>query len=353
MKLLALALIATLCIAGCSNPPQAANTPPNTPVAEKGTDIPGLSAYTLGQPVTSGNVTIVPVSLKETPKWDDDYATLAEAKKNGWVEIVEIPGEREVNRLQVRNNGPKPLLLLGGELLIGGKQDRIVAHDTVVPAGKTVFVEVYCVEHGRWDGPTTKFSSADTAVPMSVREQATYGGQQQVWDKVSDYNAKAAPNAAKTTIMEGLSSKEVRGEISTDSATILDGLKNQKNVVGAVIVINGEIKNLELFGTPKLFDASFNSLLNGVIAEGVINKGGTPQTLNLQDCSKFVADALSGRRKLKSSDTSAQGFELADGSNVRGREIANHDYEAKPMAGSSGLLHGTYSNEKASGSNGR
>jgi hypothetical protein len=40
-----------------------------------------------------------------------------------------------VNQLVLINRGKRPLLLLAGELIIGGKQDRIVAKDRIIAPG--------------------------------------------------------------------------------------------------------------------------------------------------------------------------------------------------------------------------
>src|SRR5687767_14263760 len=119
LRLFALMFAAISLLAGCDD---ASNG--TIPVsARELTPIPELSAYQLGEPIQVDNLTIVPVICPGSPDSKQEYATLAEAKKHGWVEIIEKPGSQEVSWLLVRNTGPKPLLLLGGELLLGGKQD--------------------------------------------------------------------------------------------------------------------------------------------------------------------------------------------------------------------------------------
>ena len=39
----------------------------------------------------------------------------------------------EVNRLVLINNSDRPLLLLAGEIVTGGKQDRVIGADRLVP----------------------------------------------------------------------------------------------------------------------------------------------------------------------------------------------------------------------------
>src|SRR5439155_384601 len=56
-----------------------------------------------------------------------------------------------VNPLVIENPGKLPLLVLAGTVVRGGKQDRQIGADFVIEAGKTVPVDAFCVEHGRWD----------------------------------------------------------------------------------------------------------------------------------------------------------------------------------------------------------
>src|SRR5512147_764239 len=60
-------------------------------------------------------------------------------------------GGGEVNRLVLVNNSNRPLLLLAGEIVTGGKQDRVIGKDRIVPAhSDPVDLSVFCVEPGRW-----------------------------------------------------------------------------------------------------------------------------------------------------------------------------------------------------------
>ena len=66
-------------------------------------------------------------------------------------EPLEVQGD--VNRLVLKNSSSKPLYLMPGEIIVGGKQDRTIAQETIIaPGPKLVPIDVFCVEHGRWSG---------------------------------------------------------------------------------------------------------------------------------------------------------------------------------------------------------
>src|SRR5947207_2716844 len=107
-----------------------------------------------------------------------------------------------VNQLVLINRSRRPLLLLAGELVSGGKQDRVIGKDRIVPAGAPPLpLDVFCVEHGRWTG-SAQFAAANTIVHPSVRERAAVDQKQtEVWDSVRNgTNSKAAASAPRAQI---------------------------------------------------------------------------------------------------------------------------------------------------------
>src|SRR6266566_1169728 len=90
-----------------------------------------------------------------------------------------------LNQLVLVNRSKRPLLLLAGELVSGGKQDRVIGKDRIVPVGAPPLpLDVFCVEHGRWSSGAN-FSAAKTIVHPSVREQAAVNHKQaDVWNAV-------------------------------------------------------------------------------------------------------------------------------------------------------------------------
>jgi len=346
LPLILSAVLSVAVLAGCGNPENPGPAPAPTTTAAL-TEVPGMARYALAEPIHVNNVSIVPVISKENPSTGPDYATLAEAKKNAWIEIIEEGDEGQVESLIVKNVGPKPILLMAGELLLGGKQDRVVAKDTIVPTGKEVVVPVYCVEPGRWSGSSHKFSYGDTTVPLRVREQAMYGNQDSVWSNVSTYNAAAgAPSDGRTTIQKGLFDKDVQATVDRELENVVSALGGHKNVVGVIFLVDGKIQTLELFGNDKLFRASQTGLLKGALAEAAVNKDKRAPTFALADCAKFMADAMRSDRVVSGRQESERGKSFVStrraSPEAKGLEI-HHDDETP--GGSSSLVHGSYSKQ--------
>lgn len=296
MRTISLFILA-LMVLGCAQAPGHNSTliPPKNANLKS---IEGLGRYALGSPVQYRNVTVVPVMLTSSDKIQtEDYISLTEAKKNGWVEINEMPNGQEVSRLYVRNLGKKPLLLLSGELLLGGKQDRVVAKDTVVPPGEEMPVPVFCVEHGRWDGETSKFEYSESMAPQSVRKRATFGSQQDVWDQVSEYNKSANASGRTTSVRDGLYGKEIQTQIDDGLRTLTDALAREENVVGFVCLVDGHIQTFELFGNASMFSSSRDALLRGFLAEAALHPDAESKPADLDEIGAFIKRSLSGERQ--------------------------------------------------------
>src|SRR5437016_13402313 len=122
-----------------------------------------------------------------------------------------------VNQLVLINRSKRPLLLLAGELVSGGKQDRVIGKDRIVPVGAPPLpLDVFCVEHGRWTG-SSQFAAAKTIVHPSVRERAAVDQKQtEVWDAVrSGTTLKAAPAAPAARMTMG----DIQGAIAYNART--------------------------------------------------------------------------------------------------------------------------------------
>jgi hypothetical protein len=161
--------------------------------------------YKILAPITHGDLTIFPVVSAKSHD-TSDFITLDEGIRSGEVVVTEVGNLHstmrrrppyqtrpyqgaEVNRLVLVNNSKHPLILLAGEVVTGGKQDRVVGKDRIVPAeSDPVDLSVFCVEHGRWIETSTKFDThASVMLQPSVRMKAMADqDQQKVWDEVAN-----------------------------------------------------------------------------------------------------------------------------------------------------------------------
>jgi hypothetical protein len=213
----------------------------------------------------------------------------------------------EVNRLVLVNNSKHPLILLAGEVVTGGKQDRVVAKDRIVPSeSDPVDLSVFCVEHGRWTETSAKFDThASVMLQPSVRMKAMADqDQQKVWDEVGrskeTLSARAVAAPPKIAGGSGGSAEYAYSIRQLDSTTsyakarenaavkqqvdsivepmqksyesVIKQLRNQ-NAVGVVVAVKGRIVWADMFASSALLDKYWPKLLDSYATEAMTTSG--------------------------------------------------------------------------------
>jgi hypothetical protein len=293
------------------------------------------SNYTLLSPIRSGNLTVFPVVANKS--FDTGaFITLDEGLHSGDVVVTEAgqarglirrrPGrpdvirpirDAEVNRLVLVNNSKRPLLLLAGEIVTGGKQDRVIAKDRIVPAeSDPIDLGVFCVEPGRWVAANGKYEFSGGGARAVFASPAVRGSamaaknQQQVWDKVGrSKQAMAtmvpAPAAAEvnatTSYARVMDNKEVQQKVDSVAEPVQRNYESvirqlrEKNAVGVVVAVNGEVVWADIFASTQLLQKYWPKLVRSYATEAVIAraKGGE---VSAKQAQKFLDD-LQGRHE--------------------------------------------------------
>lgn len=302
------------------------------------------SGYTLLSPIRSGNLTVFPVVASKS--YDTgEFLTLDEGLRTGDVVVTEAgqaqglirrhprdPGiihpvrDAEVNRLVLVNNSKRPLLLLAGEIVTGGKQDRVIGKDRIVPAeSDPVDLSVFCVEPGRWVATNgrNEFSTGGgigssaggvvggiIAAPRVRVSAMAAKNQQQVWDNVGKSKQAIAatlpPVAAAevnstTSYARVMDNKEVQQKVDSVAEPVQRNYESvvrqlrEKNAVGVVVAVNGDIVWADLFASTQLLQKYWPKLVRSYATEAVITraKGGEASAKEAQ---RFL-DNLQGRHE--------------------------------------------------------
>ena len=227
----------------------------------------GDGLFTLAA-VSHRGLTLVPIATTEPSP--EDYLVLDDAMAEGLVEIAEEGG---VNQLTITNRSDRPLFLLAGEVVIGGKQDRIIGKNTIIAAKKTEALPVFCVEHGRWSGRQATFTSAGALAHSTLRQKASFDGQGDVWQEVSEKNAKRKTSNGTDTYRQTAAQQTGAELAGWDEAfeTQLRALPAEVRplVVGYAVALGGEVVALDVFDSPKLFARLDRKLRRSYYAEAI------------------------------------------------------------------------------------
>jgi hypothetical protein len=286
----------------------------------------------IGAPATYQNLTFYPLVTRADAPPTADYLVLDEGLKSGDVQVIE-KGEGVVNTLTLKNQSKRPLFVMSGEVVIGGKQDRIIGKDQIISAQETVDVPVFCVEHGRWTESTTgrRFSSAGSMADTKVRKQAAYKDNQgEVWSKVAEKNAKRGIANATGTYRQVATGGEVGKAVEPYEKALGPALDDPR-AVGMVVALNGKVVGVEQFASPSLFAKLKSKLARSYYVDAIdqpVEKA--PPSASADDIRGFVAKADAGKasvvmahRSTKTTRKQAQG--------VVGSEVTEDKAPAKPV----------------------
>jgi hypothetical protein len=285
------------------------------------------AAYRVLPAIRRGNLEIFPVAGGK-PYNTSQLLTLDEGIRTGEVVVTEAGSDRglvrgehplprgggaEVNRLVLYNNSGRPLLLLAGEIVTGGKQDRVIGADRIVPPkGGPMDLSVFCVEPGRWVESSAKFGSmAAQMVQPSVRVPVMAArNQSQVWDQVRASNAamaQALPNSQSVEAVGGTSSyakvfasPPVQAKLEqygghAGEEAILNELRS-KGAVGVVVAVNGNVEWADVFASTDLLAKYWPKLMRSYVAEAA-TAGSSGGAAELSVAQSFM-NQLSGGREV-------------------------------------------------------
>lgn len=294
-------------------------------ISSAGQDMARQGQLTFMDPIVYYNMTIVPVSTSETGPFER-YTLLEGGLEAGHLKVRELGGktaDAQVGAVQVKNSGPLKAFVLSGEMILGGKQDRILSSDTVIPNdNKWHTVEVFCVEQGRWQGQKMKFEGGGALAHAQLRKAALSGSQGEVWSEVQRKNTAHASNSATQTYRRTVQKPELREKI----AYYRDHIRRQlpdSSLVGFVFAVNGRTRVADLFANPVLLSDLQDKLLSAYILEALEDqldkrapKFGKAKAKKFYEDSKNapeVSNKVSGRsRTRKKASNDVLGTEAVD-----------------------------------------
>ncbi len=203
-----------------------------------------------------------------------NYTSLQEAIKGKKIKISELNGGM-VNTLEIENISKDTIMILAGEIVTGGKQDRVIGQDLILaPGSGKIKASVFCVEHGRWTPKTTghRFEGYYGVTNGSVRKQAIVSKNQgQVWNKVADMNAKNSTQTSTGTYAALQNSDTLKTELPRYISHFEKLMLADSNYIGFVAVTGDTIISADLFATNQMFRKQALQLLKSAAVEAITN----------------------------------------------------------------------------------
>ncbi|MHC5055844.1 MAG: ARPP-1 family domain-containing protein [Planctomycetota bacterium] len=255
-----------------------------------------------------------------------EFLTLEEALEG---KLVVVHETGNVNTLAIQNLSPdKEVYVQSGDIVKGGKQDRVIASDFIVPAKSgRMPISSFCVERGRWSPrgaesavafSASKEQLATKALKIAARMEES---QSSVWREVANAQAKlsatladdadggaaggsrperfvaaegevadlrrqvavalagpsrgsAARSSASPTSLQLTLEKGNVKEAAEKYVTALSGVaEGRSDVIGFAFAINGEPNSADVYASRSLFRKLWPKLLKASAVEAVAGLG--------------------------------------------------------------------------------
>jgi hypothetical protein len=195
-----------------------------------------------------------------------DILTLDEARGRGELTIAERL-EATVPDLVVENRGASHVLLLGGEILVGGKQHRVVQEDILLPPRSGPrHIGVYCVEQGRWAGNRRDFDSKSTVAAPSLRSKLMERpGQARVWNEVARAGREARAASPTGSYQAIYDQADVREHVQKTETALAAHVP--PGSVGAAVFLGTRLLGIDVFQQSDLFAREWGKLLRAHAVE--------------------------------------------------------------------------------------
>ena len=279
------------------------------------------------------NMEVIPVRIN--CNGNRDYLTLKRGIKAGFVEITECQVST-VGTVLAKNNSNIPLILIDGDEIIGAKQNRIMNRSLIIPPRTAMEVSVSCTEQGRWHygrGNDINFSQRDDIISFDCSEEA------------ADFSTRRAKSAdlfenrsCQSTVWDSINDLEMRTSFKSSTSALHDNFINHRPRLneylknfrveygqsGAIFIINGQIKGLELFANPSIYQDYHEKIFRSYIMEAIIDynpcnhyRDDVRGFLREISCSEFRTSINEGiGRHLKFANHYGYGAALFDGNKL-------------------------------------
>jgi hypothetical protein len=250
-----------------------------------------INQLDVGEAWRHGNLTVYPLILSRPHP--SDIRTLDEAFDRGWLTVRE-KDSGQISILQVRNDSRQFVFMMSGEILAGGRQNRLMKDDVLLsPNSGFTDVAVYCGEKGRWSSSHQSFSSAGAVAQFDLRHRAAKSeAQAEVWSAIETQSDRAKVQSPTHDYQTIYRDDSVRRQLD-EYADRFRGFSGS-SVVGAVAVCQGRIIGCDIFSDPALFSRLWGKLIRAYAMDAV-NPDRVRDSASTGDIRRFLDRSRSAR----------------------------------------------------------
>ncbi len=262
--------------------------------------------------------------------------------------IVVVHETNTVNELAIENVSPsEEVFIQAGDIVKGGKQDRVLAVDLILPAksGK-IPISAFCVEPSRWQPRYLESGDHFTITEMSVnfslrRAIKDTASQVGVWNEVEATQRKMSIGLSdEASLPLTLESEPVKKSVEPYVNNLSSIVKQSNDVRGVVFTINNELIGGDVYASNVMFMRLWSRLLKAAAVEAVTE---LPMKLDnegvaIEAVKSFLVNSERGAETIE---------EITARTHVVRREIENSlFFETRDMENAGAWIHRSYLTKK-------
>ena len=269
-----------------------------------------IASYELMEGQTHKNVAVIPI---KTPiNHNVDLLTLKKGFELDLVSVKECE-HSTVNTIIVENKSVVPLLLVDGEEIVGGDQNRIMDATILIAPQSEMKVPVNCTEHGRW-GFKSEFKQSEhianyrtrLAKHHALRSNASV--QQAVWDSIDELETSRSFSSPTQAMSESYENAKADLDEFLDAFSVVEGQS------GIVVLIDGEVKGFEVFLNSEIYREYHEKIIKSYLINAEITDD--VFTINNDAIKSVIDNALNEEFEEAKNEGLETRFEIKGGDGV-------------------------------------
>jgi hypothetical protein len=223
--------------------------------------------------------------------------SLSQALQTGIATVTErgTASTENVHFLRINNLSDETIFISSGELISGGRQDRMITRDTLLEAnGRDQYVSVMCVEEGRWSDKEKKFSYQNFANPALRKVLDSSKNQVLIWREIQrQLDESKIPNKSfaylsRTTDKRMIQLNDEYYQYFKNRFKSADS-----TIVGIACISGDKVIGCDIFASIGLFYSQLDPLLKGYCDEAVYT--GKPITIAHDEEKKYMDKLLTNK----------------------------------------------------------
>jgi hypothetical protein len=224
------------------------------------------------------NIKIIPIRFKGPGnpgnRAMENTVGFSQALARGLIRVEErgTSSIENVHQLSLYNNSDKNIFVSSGEILAGGRQDRMVSRDTLIQAySGRIDLPVMCVEEGRWSEKNRRFIYQRMAGSRLRKVLDMSKNQVLIWKEISDQLEADKIRNKSLSYLSRYEDKKFLAMQKEYAAYLMDRFRRTDSTITGIVCMTGNrILGSDIFISPRLFYDQLEPLLAGYVEDAMV-----------------------------------------------------------------------------------